>query len=49
LWQIKAFFTRKKEDLPRTIPPMTNVARHPASFKDPAGFIFEANGKITGR
>ena len=25
---------------------MTNVARHPASFKDPAGFIFEANGKI---
>ena len=25
---------------------MTNVARHPASFKDPAGFIFEANSKI---
>ncbi len=25
---------------------MTNVSRHPASFKDPAGFIFEANGKI---
>jgi hypothetical protein len=25
---------------------MTSVARHPASFKDPAGFIFEANSKI---
>ena len=25
---------------------MTNVARHPASFKDPSGFIFEADGRI---
>ena len=25
---------------------MANYTRHPASFKDPSGFVFEANGKI---
>ena len=25
---------------------MTNYRRHPASFKDPSGFVFESNGKI---
>ena len=25
---------------------MANYTRHPASFKDPSGFIFEANGKM---
>lgn len=26
--------------------PKSNIIPHPASFKDPAGFIFESNGKI---
>src|SRR6267378_3736801 len=25
---------------------MANYTRHPASFKDPSGFVFEANGRI---
>ena len=31
---------------PRTTKSMANYTRHPASFKDPSGFVFEANGKI---
>ena len=25
---------------------MSNVSRHPASFKDPAGYVFEAGGSV---
>ena len=31
---------------PRTTKSMAKYTRHPASFKDPSGFVFEANGKM---
>jgi 2-polyprenyl-3-methyl-5-hydroxy-6-metoxy-1,4-benzoquinol methylase len=37
---------QKKMIRPRTTKSMANYTRHPASFKDPSGFIFESNGKM---
>ena len=31
---------------PRTTKSMGNYTRHPASFKDPSGFVFESNNKL---